>query len=76
MEQIRKTLTRDTVLRRVTLHAGVSESGLGCGLVRNSRSVAFASRALPGARQIYIQFRKDVLAIWPACTKFHLHVVH
>ena len=24
----------------------------------------------------YIQFRKDVLAICPACTKFHLHVVH
>ena len=77
MDEIRKTLARDTVLafydvrKSATIQSDASKSGLGCGLMQQGRPVAFASRALTDAEQNYSQIEKEMLAICFACTKLH-----
>ena len=62
MDEIRKTLSRDTVLafydvrKSATIQADECKSGLRCGLMQQGRPVAFASHAL---------------TICFACTTFH-----
>ena len=76
MDEIRKTLARDTVLafydvrKSAIIQADASQSRLMCGLMQQGRPVAFASRALTDAEQNYSQIEKEILAICFACTKF------
>ena len=80
MDEIRKTLARDTVLalydvrKSATVQADAPQSGLGCGLMQQGRPVAFASRALTDAEHNYSQIEKEMLAICFACTKFHQYI--
>ena len=78
MDEIRNTedmvLAFYNVRKSATIQADASQSGLGCGLMQQGRSVAFASRVLTDAEQIYSQFEKEMLAICFACTKFHQYI--
>ena len=80
MDEIPKTLARDTVLafydvrKLATIRADASQSGQGSGLMQQGRPVAFASRALTDAEQNYSQIEKEMLAICFACSKFHQYI--
>ena len=80
MDEIRKTLARDTVLafydirKSDTIQADASQSGVGCGLMQQDRHVTVASGALTDAEQNYSQIEKEMLAICFACTKFHQYI--
>ena len=80
MDEIRKTLARDTILafydvrKSATIQTDASQSGLRCGLMQQGRPLAFASCALTDAEQNYSQIEKEMLAICFACTKFNQYI--
>ena len=69
MDEIRKTLARDTVLgfyyvrKSAIIQADASQSGLESGIMQQGRPVAFASCALTDGEHNYSKIEKEMLAI-------------
>ncbi|KAJ8361647.1 hypothetical protein SKAU_G00181720 [Synaphobranchus kaupii] len=59
------------VTKPITIQSDASQSGLGCCLMQEGQSIAFASRALTPTEKNYAQIEKECLSIVFACQRFH-----
>lgn len=55
----------------VTIQSDTSKNGLGCCLLQQGQTVAFASRALTCSEQNYAEIEKECLSIVFTCQRFH-----
>ena len=59
----------------VKISCDASNHGLGFVLLQNEKPVIYGSRSMSKCEQAYAQIEKEMLAIVPACKKFH-HFIH
>ncbi|KAI8120071.1 Retrovirus-related Pol polyprotein from transposon 297 [Lucilia cuprina] len=73
-------LIRSVVLKpfdesqHIYIQTDTSQYGLGCCLLQNNASIAYASRSLSETEQRYAQIEKELLSTFFSCRKFHHYI--